>query len=459
MSKTAVIAFGGNALVTDAEHDSIPEQYKTVCRNVSHLVDLIEQGWRLVISHGNGPQVGFILRRSELSESEVDPVPVDYAVADTQGAIGYMFVKALTNELNRRGLSRPVVAIVTQSVVDPADEAFRNPAKPIGSFLNEATARARQKALGWTIMEDSGRGWRRTVPSPRPLRILESETIRMLLDGGAVVVAAGGGGIPVAMQADGSVVGVEAVVDKDLASSLLARDLCADLLLVPTGVARVAIRFGTPEQKWLDTLTVAQARAYIAAGEFGAGSMEPKVAALCDFVASTPGAVGAIGLPEEMRAIIEGRSGTRIVGPAAANLASPVSQTASAGQVLLAVNGTLMRGLKLNPNMLAAGASFVREADSESAYRLWTIHDEHPAMIRVTDGSGVAIRLEVWSVPAAGLAGILLSEPPGLAIGKVRLADGSTVLGVLGENALVEGQREITAHGGWRSYIQSKTGT
>jgi len=460
VSKTAVIAFGGNALVTDAEHDSIPEQYKTVCRTVSPLVDLVEQGWRLVISHGNGPQVGFILRRSELSESEVNPVPVDYAVADTQGAIGYMFVKALTNELARRGLARPVVAIVTQSVVDPADEAFKHPTKPIGSFLNEATARARQKALGWTIMEDAGRGWRRTVASPRPQRIVESETIRMLLDNGAVVVAAGGGGIPVSVQADGSIAGVEAVVDKDLASGLLAHELGADLLLIPTGVARVAIRFGTPEQKWLDTLSVEQARAYIAAGEFGAGSMEPKIAAVADFVARTPGAVGAIGLPQEMRAIIEGRSGTRIVSAAAASAASPASpgrEPEGDSAVLLVVNGTLMRGLKLNPNMLAAGATFVREAATEPAYRLWTINDDHPAMIRVTDGSGVAVQLEVWSVPAAGLAGILLNEPAGLAIGKVRLADGSTVLGVLGENALVEGQREITAYGGWRNYILSKS--
>jgi carbamate kinase len=458
LSKIAVIAFGGNALVTDAEHNSIPEQYKTVCRTVSHLVDLIEEGWRLVISHGNGPQVGFILRRSELAESEVDPVPVDYAVADTQGAIGYMFVKALTNELSRRGLVRPVVALVTQSVVDAADEAFSNPTKPIGSFLSEATARARQEALGWTIMEDAGRGWRRTVPSPRPQRILESETIRMLLESGAVVVAAGGGGIPVSVQADGTVVGVEAVVDKDLACGLLAHELSADLLLIPTGVARVAIRFGTPEQQWLDTMTVAQARAYIATGEFGAGSMEPKVAAVADFVASTPGAVGAIGLPEEMRAIIEGRSGTRIVSESAASPVDRIREPTTDSEVLLGVNGTLMRGLKLNPNMLAAAATFVREAATEPAYRLWTINDDHPAMVRVTDDSGAAIQLEVWSVPAAGLAGILLSEPPGLAIGKVRLADGSTVLGVLGETALVEGQREITEHGGWRSYIKSKEG-
>lgn len=458
MSKTAVIAFGGNALVSDAEHDSIPEQYKTVCRAVSHLVDLIEQGWRLVVSHGNGPQVGFILRRSELSESEVDPVPVDYAVADTQGAIGYMFVKALTNELARRGIARPVVAIVTQSVVDPADEAFKNPTKPIGSFLNEATARARQRALGWTIMEDAGRGWRRTVPSPRPQRILESETIRLLLEHGAVVVAAGGGGIPVSVQADGTVVGIEAVVDKDLASGLLAHELSADLLVIPTGVARVAIRFGTPEQQWLDTMTVEEARGYLATGEFGVGSMEPKVAAVADFVACTPGAVGAIGLPEEMRAIIEGRSGTRVVSAAVTNPVSRSRKPARDSEVLLAVNGTLMRGLKLNPTMLAADARFVREAATEPEYRLWTIDDDHPAMIRVADGSGAAIQLELWSLPAAGLAGILLNEPPGLAIGKVRLADGSTVLGVIGEAALVEGQREITAHGGWRRYIHSKTG-
>ncbi len=454
--KTAVVAFGGNALVTDAEHDSIPEQYKTVCRTVSHLVDLIEQGWRLVISHGNGPQVGFILRRSELSEAEVDPVPVDYAVADTQGAIGYMFVKALTNELARRGLKNPVVAIVTQSVVDPADEAFKNPTKPIGSFLNEKTARARQKDLGWTIMEDAGRGWRRTVPSPRPTRILETETIRTLLDSGAVVVAAGGGGIPVSIGADGNVVGVEAVVDKDLASGLLAHELGADLLLIPTGVARVAIRFGKPDQKWLETLSVEEARAYIAAGEFGAGSMEPKVAAVADFVACTPGAVGVIGLPEEMAGIIAGRSGTRIVSADTPKPAAHSEKPPGSSAVMLAVNGTLMRGLKLNPNMLAAGATFVRETATEPAYRLWTINDDHPAMIRVTDGTGVAVQLEVWSVPAAGLAGILLSEPPGLAIGKVKLADGSIVLGVLGENALVEGQREITTHGGWRSYTKSE---
>ncbi|WP_431231188.1 carbamate kinase [Mycolicibacterium psychrotolerans] len=445
---TAIVAFGGNALVTDAEHDSIPQQYDTVSRTVGPLIDMVEQGWKLVVSHGNGPQVGFILRRSELAQDEVDPVPVDYAVADTQGAIGYMFVKALRNELARRGLSRPVVALVTHSVVSVDDPAFTNPTKPVGSFLTEERARALADSLGWTIAEDAGRGWRRTVASPRPTTILETDVIRRLLDDGAIVIAVGGGGIPVALEPDGTVVGVEAVVDKDIASGLLAHELGAELLLIPTGVPRVAIGFGTPAETWLDTITVAQARDYIASGQFGKGSMEPKVEAVADFVAATPGSVGVIGAAEEIPAILAGTSGTRIVGDAT----GPAVEEKGSDAVLLAVNGTLMRGLKLSPNMAAAGATFLREATTEPVYRLWTINDEHPAMIRVTDGSGVGVAVEVWEVPAAGLAGILLAEPPGLSIGKVNLDDGSTVLGVIGEPALVEGQREITEFGGWRAY-------
>jgi carbamate kinase len=442
MTRTVVVAFGGNALVAEAGRESIPDQYDTVVATVPPLVDLIERGWRIVVGHGNGPQVGFILRRSEMALDEVAPIPVDYAVADTQGAIGYMFVKAITNELARRGLHRPVVAVVTQALIDPADPALRQPSKPIGPFLTEAKARAMAKAHGWTVAEDAGRGWRRLVPSPRPQRIIEADSIRSLLDGGAVVVAAGGGGVPVAMQ-DGRVVGVEAVVDKDLASSLLARELGAQMLLVATAVPRVAVGFGTPAQRWLDTLSVDEARALMASGEFAAGSMGPKVEAVTDFVAATPGAVGVIGAAEEIRAILDGTSGTRIVG-------------ADQGEVLLAVNGTLMRGLKLNPNMLKAKASFVREASTMPVYRIWTINDDHPAMVRMTDGSGVKVALEVWSVPRQGLAGILLNEPPGLSIGKVQLDDGSTVLGVLGEPALVEGQREITKYGGWRAYVAAE---
>jgi carbamate kinase len=444
VNRTAVVAFGGNALVTDAKHQSIPDQYQTVCRTVPHLVDLIEHGWRLVVSHGNGPQVGFILRRSEISQEEVDPVPVDYAVADTQGAIGYMFVKALSNELIRRGLMRPVVALVTQSIVDLKDPAFRNPTKPIGSFLTEARARALAKSQGWTIKEDAGRGWRRTVASPRPQKIVETEVIRTLLNSGVVVIASGGGGVPVAIQ-EGKLVGVEAVVDKDLASGLLARDLGADLLLIPTAVPRVAIRFGTPEQRWLDTITVDEARAFIESGEFGAGSMEPKVAAVADFVASMRGAVGIIGAADQISAILEGKAGTRIVA-------------SESSAFLVAVNGTLMRGLKLNANMIEAGASFVRETTTEPAYRIWSIKDEYPAMMHMGDGTGARVAVEVWSVPRGGLAKIFFKEPPGLAIGKVRLDDGSTVLGVLGEPAAVEGQREITQYGGWRAYLAAKGG-
>ena len=365
---------------------------------------MIEQGWRLVVSHGNGPQVGFILRRSELAQDEVDPVPVDYTVADTQGVIGYMFVKALGNELRRRGLERPVVAVVTQSVVDRADPAFRRPNKPVGSFLDEASARERAATLGWTIMEDAGRGWRRTVPSPRPLRIVETPLICTLLDRRAVVVAAGGGGIPVALDDAGDIVGIEAVVDKDLASSLLATDLGADLLLIPTGVPRVAIRFGTPEQKWLDTLTVDQARAYIEAGEFGEGSMEPKVAAVADFVAGVPGATGVIGAPDQISAILAGTCGTRIVNRSV--------DDAPAGSMLLAVNGTLMRGLKLNPNMVAAKATFVREVSTEPAYRLWSVRDEHPAMVRVTDGSGTAQRARARAPARARVVASEIKGPP-----------------------------------------------
>jgi carbamate kinase len=442
MTQTAVVAFGGNALVAEAGRESIPDQYDTVVATIPSLVDLIERGWRVVLSHGNGPQVGFILRRSELALEEVAPIPVDYAVADTQGAIGFMFVKAITNELARRGLHRPVIAVVTQSLIDPDDPAFARPTKPIGPFLTEEKARLTAKTQGWTVAEDAGRGWRRLVPSPRPQRILEADAIRALLDAGAVVIAAGGGGIPVALQ-DGRLVGVEAVVDKDYASALLAQELGADMLLVATAVPRVAIAFGTSAQRWLDTISVDEARGYIAAGEFGSGSMEPKVAAVADFVAAVPDAVGVIGSANEIRAILDGASGTRIVG-------------ADRGEVLLAVNGTLMRGLKLNPNMIAAKATFCREALTAPCYRIWSINDDHPAMVRVTDGEGVKVALEVWSAPRSGLAGILLNEPPGLSIGKVQLDDGSTVLGVLGEPALVEGQREITKYGGWRAYVAAE---
>ncbi|EKO3839135.1 carbamate kinase [Vibrio vulnificus] len=308
----AVVAFGGNALVDDNDHCSIRDQYRTVENNVGYLVDLIERGWDLVITHGNGPQVGFILRRSELAEHEVAPVPVDYAVGDTQGAIGYMFQKALTNELNRRAIARPVVSLVTQTCVDASDEAFVKPNKPIGSFMTQEAAQQCADHLGWSIMEDSGRGWRRCVASPKPLEIVELPSIKNLIASGTLVIACGGGGIPVERDPQGNLIGVEAVIDKDVASALLAEKLQADMLIIPTGVEKVAINFGLPNQQWLDDLTPAEAKRLCDDGQFGEGSMKPKVEALLQFVAANPNGAGLITQANTLLQALNGNTGTWI---------------------------------------------------------------------------------------------------------------------------------------------------
>ena len=312
----AIVAVGGNALIRDDQHDSIPDQYNAVIESAGHIAEMIEAGWDLVLTHGNGPQVGFILRRSELAADEVRPVPLDYAVGDTQGAIGYMFQKALSNALRLRGIHRQVVTVVTQTRVSRDDPAFLNPAKPIGAFLDEATARRRQKELGWTLMEDAGRGWRRTVASPQPLEIIERDVIANLLSQGCVVIACGGGGIPVLVDDQHQITGVEAVIDKDLASALLAEQLGADLLLIPTGVEQVAINFGQPDQRWLDTLSMAEANALIAQNQFGAGSMLPKVEAILRFVAYSQQhgrkGKGLITSPEAIRRALDHETGTWI---------------------------------------------------------------------------------------------------------------------------------------------------
>jgi carbamate kinase len=312
----AIVAVGGNALIRDDQHDSIPDQYEAVVESARHIAEMIEAGWDLVLTHGNGPQVGFILRRSELAAQEVRPVPLDYAVGDTQGAIGYMFQKALSNELRRRGIHRQVVTVVTQTLVSRQDPAFRNPGKPVGAFLDEATARQRQKELGWTLMEDAGRGWRRTVASPQPLAIIERDVIASLLAINCVVIACGGGGIPVVVDDEQQLSGVEAVIDKDLASALLAEQLGADLLLIPTGVEQVAINFGKPDQRWLGALSMAEAQELIAQGQFGAGSMLPKVEAILRFVADSQlhgrQGQGLITSPEAIRRALDHKTGTWI---------------------------------------------------------------------------------------------------------------------------------------------------
>jgi carbamate kinase len=311
-TKLAVVAVGGNALIRDEQHRSIDDQYDTAQETVRYVVDMIEAGWKVVFTHGSGPQMGFIMRRSELALHEVTPVPMDYAGADLQGALGYMFVKALRNEFRRRGLKREAAAVVTQVLVDRADPAFSDPTKPIGSPMDEATARMRAADLGWHVKEDPGRGWRRVVPSPRPKAIVDLDVISHLVRADYVVIACGGGGIPVIEDEQGDVSGIEAVIDKDFASSLLARELGADRLIVATGVDRVALDFGKPTQRWLDRLTLAEAKQFYEEDQFDAGSMGPKMRAVIEFLEGG-GAEGIITDPPHLEPALAGTAGTRIV--------------------------------------------------------------------------------------------------------------------------------------------------
>ena len=308
----AVVAVGGNALISDDQHMALADQYNAVCETAIHVAAMIGAGWNVVLTHGNGPQVGFILRRSEIADGQVPTVPVQYAVGDTQGAIGFMFQNALGNALRRRGLQIPVVTLVTQTLVDRSDPAFDKPDKPIGSFLSETVARKLAAQLGWTVMQDGERGWRRTIASPQPVRIIEAPIIGRLAREGALIIACGGGGIAVEALANGELRGLEAVIDKDRASALLAIELNADLLMIPTGVPRVAIRFGQPDQQWLDRVTVAQAQAYAAEGHFGAGSMGPKIEALVKFVKARRGGRGVITNAKNIELALRGETGTWI---------------------------------------------------------------------------------------------------------------------------------------------------
>ena len=243
-TKTAVVAIGGNSLITDAEHRSVEDQYQAAGETDHHIASMIAGGWDVVITHGNGPQIGFILRRSELSRHELHEVPLDVCGADTQGAIGYALQQNLINDFSRRGIRKGVVTVVTQVEVDAADPAFAEPSKPIGSFLTQEEAEQRRDHDGWDVAKDADRGWRRVVASPTPLRIVELDAIRTLLASGFVVIGVGGGGLPVVKDTDGSLRGVPAVIDKDLASALLAARLDADLLLISTAVEQVALDFG-----------------------------------------------------------------------------------------------------------------------------------------------------------------------------------------------------------------------
>jgi carbamate kinase len=306
----AVVAVGGNALIRDPQHMSLADQYDAVCETATHVAAMVGSGWNVVLTHGNGPQVGFILRRSEIADGQVPTVPVQYAVGDTQGAIGFMFQNALGNALRRRGLQVPVVTLVTQTLVDRADPAFAQPDKPIGSFMTEEVARQLAAQLGWSVMQDGERGWRRCIASPQPVRVIEAPLIERLAREGSVIVACGGGGIAVEDVGGGELRGVEAVIDKDRASALLAIQMQAELFMIPTGVPKVAIRFGQPDQLWLDKISAAQAEQYAAQGHFGAGSMGPKIEALLKFVKGRPGGRGVITNAENIERALCGETGT-----------------------------------------------------------------------------------------------------------------------------------------------------
>lgn len=313
MSRTVLIAIGGNSLITDKEHQRVPDQYQACSETCRHIAPLLrDPDLRLVITHGNGPQVGFILRRSELASKELHPVPLDSCVADTQGALGYHLQLALSNEFRRLGLEKAAVTVVTLCLVDRADPAFTKPDKPIGSFLSKEEADLRRATDGWDLVEDAGRGWRRVVASPAPKEILELAAVRSLLDAGFVVVAAGGGGIAVVEDPAGAIRGAAAVIDKDHASSLLARRLGAELFVVSTGVAKVSLAFGTPQQKEIDRMTVADARRWMAEGHFKAGSMLPKIEAVIAFLEGG-GREAIITDPAHVGLALAGKAGTHVV--------------------------------------------------------------------------------------------------------------------------------------------------
>jgi carbamate kinase len=312
MTKVAVVAIGGNSLIKDKDHQTVPDQFETARETCVHIAGMIEQGWDVVITHGNGPQVGFILLRSELASHVLHTVPLDSCGADTQGAIGYMIQQSLYNEFKRRGIKKQAVTVVTQVVVDKDDPAFQNPSKPIGPFYKEEEAKRLGVERGWVVKDDAGRGWRRVVPSPIPLEIVERDAIKTLLDAGFVVIGVGGGGIPVVREEDGSLKGVEAVIDKDYASGLLATSIRADLFLISTAVDKVALNYGKPAQRWLDKMTLAEAKQYLAEGHFAPGSMGPKIRAIIKFL-EEGGKEALITSPENIERALAGETGTWIV--------------------------------------------------------------------------------------------------------------------------------------------------
>jgi carbamate kinase len=312
--KIAVVAIGGNSLIKDEKHKSVEDQYLAIKETTLHIADMIEAGWDVAIGHGNGPQVGFILRRSEIAAKVegMHEIPLDVCGADSQGAIGYALQQTLQNELYKRNIKKNVATIITQVLVDHKDKAFQTPSKPIGSFMDITEAKRRENEMGWSVVEDAGRGWRRVVASPLPKEVVELETVKTLINAGVVVITVGGGGIPVIDEGNGVYKGVAAVIDKDFASGLLAREIKADLFLISTAVEKVAINFGKPNEKWLDRMSLAEAKQYLAEGtHFAKGSMAPKIQAIIWYLESG-GKQALITRPEKIGLALRGETGTWI---------------------------------------------------------------------------------------------------------------------------------------------------
>jgi carbamate kinase len=311
-TKLAVLAIGGNSLIKNKDHIALSSQYDAVKETSKYIADLIAEGLSMVITHGNGPQVGFIYRRGELARHELPLIPLDICGADTQGAIGYMIQKALLNEFRKRGITKKVATLVTQTIVNRDDPSFKFPTKPIGSFMSEEEALTNKKEFGWQIVEDAGRGFRRVVPSPIPREIIELDVIRLLVKMGYIVVAAGGGGIPVIRNEEGDLEGVEAVIDKDLGSSLLARNLGADTFIISTAVDAVYLNFGKATQKLISHATLSEIKQYMSEEHFTPGSMKPKIKAIMQFIGDG-GKKAIITSPENLLDAVRGECGTTIV--------------------------------------------------------------------------------------------------------------------------------------------------
>ncbi len=311
VKKTAVVAIGGNAVNRPGEPATAENMIKNLTGTAVYLADMLDS-FEIVITHGNGPQVGNLLLQQEAAKDVVPPFPLDVNDAQTQGSLGYMIALTLQNELIRRGIKKEIAAVVSRLVVDENDPAFKEPTKPVGPFYSQEEAEKLMKEKGWNMVEDAGRGWRRVVPSPWPLDFVEKEIVRSFLNSGVVAIAAGGGGIPVVREKDGTLRGVEAVIDKDRASALLAIELDVDMLIILTGVEKVYLNFGKPDQKALDVLTTTDAKKYLEAGEFPKGSMGPKIEASIKFAEET-GKEALITDMTKLKEALEGKTGTKIV--------------------------------------------------------------------------------------------------------------------------------------------------